>query len=161
MQEIHLKVIGYKQQLLVVAANQLVVSYAVATSQHGFGEEQNSYKTPRGWHEIKEKIGENCPTNTVFVGRKSTGGIYSSELKQQFPERDWILTRILRLSGLEEGKNLSGNVDSFARYIYIHGTPDDVILGVPSSHGCIRMRNRDLIELFDLVKIGTKVLIEE
>lgn len=154
-----IKIIGQEQKLLTYANDQLVKSYLIAASKFGFGEEKNTYKTPRGWHEIKEKIGDDCPINTVFAGRKPTGEIYSAELKLQFPDRDWILTRILWLSGLEEGKNLSGNVDSKERYIYIHGTPDDVILGAPSSHGCIRMRNYDVIELYNLVSIGTKVLI--
>ena len=161
MEKINLiKIISREQKLLSYADGQLVKSYLIATSKFGFGEERDSYKTPRGWHEIKEKIGENCLANTVFVGRKPTSEIYSSKLKLQFPGRDWILTRILWLSGLEEGKNLSGNVDSMQRYIYIHGTPDDVILGAPSSHGCIRMRNYDVIELFAQTSIGTKVLIE-
>jgi len=156
-----IKIIGAEQKLLAYVDGDLIREYVIATSKFGFGEEINTYKTPRGWHEIKEKIGEHCPINTVFIGRQPTGEIYSPELKLQFPDRDWILTRILWLSGLEEGKNLSGNVDSKERYIYIHGTPDDVILGTPSSHGCIRMRNSELVELFDLVRIGTKVLIEE
>lgn len=155
-----IKIIGKEQKLLAYADNHLVKCFSIATSKFDFGEERDSYKTPCGWHEVKEKIGADCPLNTVFVGRKPTGEIYNLELQLQFPQRDWILTRILRLSGLEVGKNLSGNVDSFARYIYIHGTPDNVVLGVPSSHGCIRMRNCDVIELFDLVSIGTKILIE-
>lgn len=154
-----IEIIGSSQKLLAYANDNLIREYVIATSKFGFGEERDSYKTPRGAHEITEKIGENCPINTVFSERRPTGEIYSAELKIQFPERDWILTRILWLGGLEEGKNLAGNVDSKKRYIYIHGTPDDVILGLPSSHGCIRMRNHDVIELFNLVSIGTKVLI--
>jgi len=157
-----LEVIGSKQKLLGYANEiQIIREYNIATSKFGFGERLKSYQTPRGWHEIVEKIGHNCPMNSVFVGRKTTGEIYHADLKRQFPERDWILTRILWLSGLEKGKNLDGEVDTKARYIYIHGTPDDVTLGVPSSHGCMRMHNEDLVDLFDLVDIGTKVLITE
>ena len=154
-----IKIIGQEQKLIAYANGEVIKNYTIATSKFGFGEERDSYKTPRGWHEIKEKIGKNCPVNTVFVGRKPTGEIYTPELKLRFPNRDWILTRILWLSGLEAGKNLSGNIDTMQRYIYIHGTPDDVVLGVPSSHGCIRMHNEDLIELFDSVSAGAKVVI--
>jgi len=156
-----IKIIGQEQKLLAYAQDEIIHEYIIATSKFGFGEKKNSYQTPRGWHEIKEKIGISCPINTVFVGRKPTGEIHTPELHLQFPKRDWILTRILWLGGLEKGKNLLGDVDTKQRYIYIHGTPDSVILGYPSSHGCIRMRNLDLIELFAKVVVGTKVLIGE
>lgn len=106
-------------------------------------------------------IGKGCPPDTVFVGRRPTGEIYSPSLREASPGRDWILTRILWLSGLEPGRNRLGNVDTMRRYIYIHGSPDDVAMGVPGSHGCVRMRNSDIIELFDMVEAGTRVLIEE
>jgi lipoprotein-anchoring transpeptidase ErfK/SrfK len=117
--------------------------------------------TPRGNHVIDEKIGDGCPLNTVFVGRRATGEIYTAELREQQPARDWILTRILWLRGTEPGRNLGANVDSKARYIYIHGTPDETRLSVPGSRGCIRMRNRDIVELYDAVEVGTAVELLE
>ena len=123
-------------------------------------EEINSYKTPRGLHIIRAKIGKDTPINTIFVGRRPTGEIYTSKLAEAHPKRDWILTRILWLSGLEIGKNRFGNVDTMRRYIYIHGTPEVEPMEVPLSHGCIRMHNNELIQLFDMVDIGTKVLIK-
>ncbi|HCU84818.1 MAG TPA: L,D-transpeptidase, partial [Methylophilus sp.] len=117
--------------------------------------------TPLGAHIIRAKIGGGAAENTVFVGRRPTGEIFTPALKEQFPDRDWILTRILWLSGTEPGKNRLGNVDTMQRYIYIHGTPDATVLGVPGSHGCVRMRNADLIELFEQVPVGTTVNICE
>ena len=134
-------------------------SYSVSTSKHGVGEVKGSHKTPRGRHVIRAKIGAGAPPNAVFRGRRPTGEIYTPELKQQFPDRDWILTRILWLSGTEVGRNRLGNVDTMRRYIYIHGMPDSEPLGVPGSIGCIRMRNGDIVELFDLVAPGTPVEI--
>ncbi len=135
--------------------------YAVSTAAKGVGEESGSLCTPRGRHVIRAKIGAGEPENTVFVGRRPTGEIYTSELGTQFPGRDWILTRILWLSGCELGFNRLGNNDTMRRYIYIHGTPDTSRMSIPDSHGCIRMRNADLIELFDLVPVGTVVEIIE
>lgn len=135
----------------------LVKSYPASTSKHGAGEQSGSFKTPRGRHTIRAKIGGGAPQNAVFVGRRPTGEIYSPELARAEPQRDWILTRILWLSGLELGKNRLGSVDTMRRYIYIHGTPDTEPLGVPGSIGCIRMANRDIVELFDLVPVGTRV----
>jgi len=133
--------------------------YSVSTSKHGAGEVRGSQRTPRGKHVIRAKIGAGAPANAVFRGRRPTGEIYTPELKAQFPERDWILTRILWLSGTEVGRNRLGNVDTMRRYIYIHGMPDSEPLGVPGSIGCIRMRNGDIVELFDLVPAGTAVEI--
>lgn len=133
--------------------------YAVSTATNGAGETCGSYCTPRGRHVIRAKIGAGQAENTVFVRRRPTGEIYTPELGAQFPERDWILTRILWLSGCEVGFNRLGKNDTMRRYIYIHGTPDSVQLGISGSHGCIRMRNADLIELFDLVPAGTAVEI--
>ncbi len=110
---------------------------------------------------IYAKIGAHCPADTVFVGRRPTGEIYTPELRAQFPGRDWILTRIVWLAGKEPGKNAGGNVDSWERYIYIHGAPDDVPMGMPGSRGCIRMRNADIIQLFDLIEVGMRVVIVE
>ena len=131
--------------------------YPVSTSKFGGGERAGSYCTPRGRHIIRAKIGREEPANAVFVERRPTGEIYSADLAARFPERDWILTRILWLSGCDRGVNRLGNVDTMRRYIYIHGTPDSVQMGIPGSIGCIRMRNSDIIELFDRVPVGTVV----
>jgi len=150
------------QQLdLLDNAGKLKRCYAVSTAANGVGELSGSYCTPRGKHIIRAKIGAGQPENTVFVGRRPTGEIYTPELGAKFPLRDWILTRILWLSGCEVGFNRLGNNDTMRRYIYIHGTPDSVPLGLPDSHGCIRMRNADLVELFDIVPAGTAVEIIE
>jgi len=133
--------------------------YPVSTAANGAGEMLDSNCTPRGRHLIRAKIGAGQPENTVFKGRRPTGETYTPELGAQFPERDWILTRILWLSGCEVGFNRLGKSDTMRRYIYIHGTPDSAPLGKPGSHGCIRMCNADLIELFDLVTAGTAVEI--
>lgn len=133
--------------------------YPVSTAANGPGELSGSYCTPRGRHVIRAKIGAGQPENTVFVRRRPTGEIYTPELGAEFPGRDWILTRILWLSGCEPGVNRLGPVDTMRRYIYIHGSPDAVEMGVPGSHGCVRMRNSDVIELFDLVETGTPVEI--
>lgn len=135
--------------------------YVISTAANGAGCEKNSGCTPLGQHIIRAKIGAGAPLNAVFVGRRATGEIWSPQLAAQYPQRDWILTRILWLSGAEVGKNRLGNVDSMQRYIYIHGTPDTEPMGVPCSHGCVRMHNQDLIELFDLVEAGTPVVIIE
>jgi len=110
------------------------------TSKHGAGELSGSYCTPRGRHIIRAKIGTGQPVNTVFVGRRPTGEVYSIELLDKYPNRDWILTRILWLSGCEVGFNRLGKVDTMRRYIYIHGSPDSVDMGKPASIGCIRMK---------------------
>lgn len=151
--------IAAQQLELFDDAGRMLRRYAVSTAAKGFGEVRGSYCTPRGKHIVRAKIGAGQPENAVFVRRRPTGEIYTPELGAQFPERDWILTRILWLSGCEIGFNRLGESDTMRRYIYIHGTPDSVQLGIPDSHGCIRMRNADLIELFDLVPIGTAVEI--
>ncbi len=151
--------IATQQLELLDDAGQVLRRYSVSTAANGAGEVCGSYCTPRGKHVIRAKIGAEQPENTVFVRRRPTGEIYTPELGTQFPERDWILTRILWLSGCEPGFNRMGENDTMRRYIYIHGTPDSVQLGAPGSHGCIRMRNADLIELFDLVSAGTAVEI--
>ncbi|MEY3182593.1 MAG: putative L,D-transpeptidase YkuD [Pseudomonadota bacterium] len=147
------------QTLSVLYRDADPIHYPISSGLNGAGETRGSEKTPRGWHIIRAKIGAGKPANTVFVGRRPTGELYSDALAQQYPGRDWILTRILWLSGLELGKNRLGTVDTMQRYIYIHGTPDDTQLGQPGSRGCIRMRNRDLITLFDEVSVGTRLLI--
>lgn len=137
----------------------LLRRYAVSTGGNGVGEESGSFCTPRGRHVIRAKIGAGQPENAVFVRRRPTGEIYTPELGAAHPRRDWILTRILWLSGCEPGYNRLGSCDTMRRYIYLHGTPDSVVLGQPGSHGCVRMRNAELIELFDLVPVGTPVEI--
>jgi lipoprotein-anchoring transpeptidase ErfK/SrfK len=135
--------------------------YAISSAANGVGCEKNSGCTPLGAHIIRAKIGDHQPINAVFVGRRPTGEICTPALMAEFPNRDWILTRILWLSGNEVGKNRLGHVDTMQRYIYIHGTPDVIAVGKPDSHGCIRMRNVDIIELFNRVPVGTSVMIAE
>ncbi len=151
--------IATQQLELLDDAGRVLRRYSVSTAANGAGEVCGSYCTPRGKHVIRAKIGAGQPENTVFARRRPTGEIYTPELGAQFPERDWILTRILWLSGCEPGFNRLGENDTMRRYIYIHGTPDSVQLGTPGSHGCIRMRNADLIELFDMTSAGTVVEI--
>lgn len=134
-------------------------SYAVSTARNGPGELRGSHCTPRGRHIVRAKIGAAAAPNTVFVGRRPTGELWSPELAAEHPGRDWILTRILWLSGCEPGFNRLGDVDTMRRYIYIHGSPDALPMGVPGSIGCVRMRNADIIELFDLVPPRTPVEI--
>lgn len=136
-------------------------SWPVSTAANGPGELSGSGCTPRGEHIVRAKIGAGLPVNTVFVGRRPTGEVYSPELGEREPERDWILSRILWLSGREPGRNRLGERDTMRRYIYIHGTPDQGFVAEPRSHGCIRMRNADLVELFDLVPAYTPVEISE
>ncbi len=150
-----------EQRLQLLHEGNIVMDVTVATAANGPGELQHSECTPRGWHRVRAKVGAGCKPNTVFVGRRPSGEIYSPTLKAVEPERDWMLTRILWLCGLEPGKNRLGKVDSMRRYIYIHGCPDEDVMGVPSSHGCVKMRNDEVIELFDSVPVGTKVLIQE
>lgn len=149
------------QQLTLQSNERLIRQYSISSAKKGVGEQQGSEQTPRGRHLIRAKIGANLPLNTVFKARRPTGEIYSAELAEQSPNRDWILTRILWLSGCEVGKNRGGNCDTMRRYIYIHGTPDSEPMGIPASHGCIRMRNVDLAELFTLTPMYTSVIINE
>jgi L,D-transpeptidase YbiS len=157
---IRLEVSIADQTMRVFDADKLMQEYQISTAKNGTGEQSGSEKTPRGMHIIRAKIGENCPPNTVFIRRRPTGEIYSPALREQFPDRDWILTRILWLSGREPGKNRFGEVDTMRRYIYIHGTPDDVQMGVPGSRGCIRMRNKDITDLFLITPIGAQIEIK-
>ena len=157
----HIEINIGSQMLTVFNEEQQLMTFAVATARKGVGELNGSEQTPRGWHVIRAKIGAEQPVNTVFVARRPTGEIYSPALAAQAPERDWILTRILWLSGLEPGRNRLGTVDTMRRYIYIHGCPDEEPMGIPSSHGCIKMHNQDVIRLYDTVSVGTRVLIQE
>jgi lipoprotein-anchoring transpeptidase ErfK/SrfK len=147
------------QQLSIIDNGQILQSYAVSTARNGAGERRGSECTPTGWHKVRAKIGTGQPLHTVFVGRRPTGEIYSAELGRRNPQRDWILTRILWLGGLEPGKNRYGEVDTAWRYIYIHGCPDELMNGKPESHGCIRMKNTDVLDLFDRVQAGMPVYI--
>jgi L,D-transpeptidase YbiS len=153
--------ISIQDQRMRLILDDKVIEYAISTSKLGIGQQKGSNQTPLGWHKIRAKIGYAEPENTVFIGRRPTGEIYSSALAEQFPKRDWILTRILWLSGCDIGHNRFGNVDSMQRYIYIHGTPDTEPMGVAESHGCIRMRNSDVINLFDALSVGSLIWIQE
>jgi lipoprotein-anchoring transpeptidase ErfK/SrfK len=149
------------QCLYGFADGQLALRLPVSTALNGPGELSGSGCTPRGLHRVRAKIGEGLPAGAVLRGRRWTGERWSAELAAQFPTRDWILSRILWLSGCEPGRNRLGNVDTFRRYIYLHGTPDTEPMGEPRSHGCIRLRNADLIALFPRVPLKCAVRIEE
>ena len=149
------------QTLAFCQDKDIVQQWAVSTALNGTGNQNGSQQTPLGSHRIRAKIGGSQVINTVFSGRRPTGEVYSDELATQNPARDWVLTRILWLCGNEKGRNRFGKVDSMRRYIYIHGTPDTEPMGQPRSHGCVRMRNKDIIELFDLVTTGMEVMITE
>lgn len=148
-----------EQTLELFNNEELVKVYSISTALNGVGCQKDSGQTPLGKHIVRAKIGANAPINSVFVGRRPTGEVFNEQLAQEFPHRDWILSRVLWLSGNEKGVNRLGNVDTMQRYIYIHGTPDSEPIGVPISHGCIRMRNNEIIELFDLIEIQTPVEI--
>ena len=159
--EKHIDVDINKQILTLFEDKSVLSSYAISTAKNGVGQQSGSECTPLGKHVIDSKIGDHAEENSVFVGREETGEIFSEELRKTNPERDWILTRILWLSGQEEGKNRAGEVDTKSRYIYIHGCPDGDSFSLPSSHGCVKMRNKDIIELFMNVDAGTHVFIHE
>ncbi|MGD8911332.1 MAG: L,D-transpeptidase [Candidatus Thiodiazotropha sp.] len=159
MAKLQLRIELSEQRLICSESGGIVKTYPVSTALNGPGELCGSGCTPLGKHRIRLKIGEGCEENTVFVARRPTGERFSRQLAAREPQRDWILTRILWLSGIESGKNRGGDVDTLRRFIYIHGTPDDQPMGEAASHGCIRMRNRDLIDLFDRVDNGTLVEI--
>ncbi|SER08471.1 L,D-transpeptidase catalytic domain [Nitrosomonas sp. Nm51] len=152
----------HRQQLdLVNEDGRFIKHYQISSAKNGVGQQNGSFCTPLGKHTIRAKIGSGQPVNTVFVRRRPTGEIYTPELGKQYPARDWILTRILWLSGCEPGFNRLGPVDTMQRYIYIHGSPDSVEMGKPGSIGCIRISNNDLLELFDQVPAGTQVNITQ
>ena len=153
--------IGKQVLDLLDDSGNLLKRYPISSAKNGVGERNGSFCTPRGRHIVRAKVGANQPINAVFVERRPTGEIYGPDLARRYPERDWILTRILWLSGCEPGYNRLGDVDTMRRAIYIHGTPDHAEMGKPGSHGCIRMRNQDVMELFDLVPIRTLVEIHE
>ena len=150
-----------RQRLRLLDGARAVREYEVSTGANGIGEINGSGCTPRGRHIVRAKIGTRQPAGAVLVRRRPTGEIWSPELHAKFPKRDWILTRILWLSGTEPGRNRLGCVDTFRRYIYLHGTPPATVLGVPGSKGCVRLRNDDIIELFDRVPVGIEVTLHE
>jgi lipoprotein-anchoring transpeptidase ErfK/SrfK len=156
--------IDVAKQILILSSTVETRIYTVSTALNGVGQVEGSECTPLGLHCISEKIGGELPINAVLCGRQPTGEIYDASLALKNPTRDWILTRILWLSGAEEGVNAGTNadginVDSHKRYIYIHGTPDSEPMGEPKSHGCIRMRNQDIVDLFKDVEVGSLVNI--
>ncbi|MEE8055242.1 MAG: L,D-transpeptidase [Gammaproteobacteria bacterium] len=150
-----------RQRLRLRVDEEVVADYVVSTAKNGAGELYDSECTPRGKHVIRAKIGTGYPENAVLVERRATGEIYTSALRKKYPGRDWILTRILWLSGLEAGRNRGGQVDTLRRCVYIHGAPNDVAMGVPGSRGCVRMRNVDILDLYDRVCVSTRVVIIE
>ena len=155
--------ISVARQLLTLFddAGRVLREYRISTGKAGVGELSGSLQTPRGRHRSRAKIGSGAAENTIVVGRRPTGELWSPEFAQRHPGRDWVLTRILWLSGCEPGRNRLGCVDTMRRYIYIHGAPETAEMGTPASHGCIRMRNADIVELFDLVPAYTPVAIRE
>lgn len=144
-------------------------TWPVSSAKAGVGNLRGSQQTPLGWFEVRIKIGEGMAENSVFVGRRATGEIYSEDLATQYPNRDWILTRVLWLTGMQKGLNRrqtgedSAKCDTLSRFIYFHGTPENRLepIGEPHSHGCLRMGNEDLLALFELVSKHTKILIAE
>ena len=155
----HIEVDISEQRLYLIENSLIKASYPISTSKYGEGSIENSFKTPLGKHSIKEMIGEEAEINTIFSSRINTKR--SATIIDQFEDtdNDYVTSRIMWLDGEEDGLNKGGNVDSFRRYIYIHGTHEEGLIGTKASHGCIRMFNYDVIELFNLVNIGTKVLI--
>jgi lipoprotein-anchoring transpeptidase ErfK/SrfK len=153
--------VGKQELVLRDEKGKTLKTYSVSTAKKGVGEKNGSFCTPRGKHIVRAKIGAGQPPNAVFVRRRPTGEIWTSELGAKYPGRDWMLTRILWLSGREPGKNRLGEVDTMRRYIYLHGSPDSAEMGKPGSIGCVRMRNRDIVELFELVPPYTPVEIRE
>lgn len=157
----HIDVSITDQTLTLFDGERVLVTYNISTAANGPGEQEGSNCTPRGRHYVRAKIGTGMPRGAVFRGRRFTGEVWTPELGESHPERDWILSRILWLCGLEPGFNRLGRVDSMRRFIYIHGTPDSEPMGVPASHGCIRMRNDEVMDLFDRVEAGCPVTIHE
>lgn len=150
-----------EQKLYGFKNHKLQLTIPVSTALNGVGEAANSNCTPRGKHQVRAKIGADLPINAVLRGRRWTGEMWSPALNEQYPNRDWILSRILWLSGCEVGFNRLGKIDTFRRYIYLHGTPDTEPMGIAKSHGCIRLRNSDIIQLFDLIPVHCPVEISE
>lgn len=161
LDERHLLIDVDRQTLRLCDGAASLAVYPVSTALNGVGERMGSGCTPRGLHRVRMRIGDGCPPGTVFRGRRPTGEVYDAALGAADPERDWILTRILWLTGCEPGRNRGGCLDTLRRFIYIHGCPDSEPMGVPRSHGCIRMHSRQLIELFDQTPLGTPVMVSQ
>lgn len=158
-QEIHVSV--QNQQLYLIDSGDTLKTYWISTSKYGVGNRSGSNKTPLGEHIIAKKYGDNAPVGTIFKARKNTGAVADIITEARHDGNDYVTTRILWLQGTEPGVNRGPNIDSFQRYIYIHGTHEEGLIGQPASHGCIRMYNCDVIELFELVEVGTPVIISE
>jgi L,D-transpeptidase YbiS len=154
-----LHVSAARQEVVGFNGSKELVRYQVSTAAAGLGCERGSAKTPIGTHRIRAKIGAGCPIGAVFVGRRWTGEQIDPDLLEQYPARDWMLSRALWLQGMDPSVNRGGNVDSLRRHVYFHGTHDEDLIGQAVSYGCVRMRNREIIELFDLVDVGCRVLI--
>ncbi len=137
----------------------MLEAYPVSTSKYGIGNESGSNKTPVGFHRIEDKLGDNEPSGMQFRWKKPTGKVLEIYTDSTDVEDDWVTTRIMHLKGLEEGINTGNNIDSYERHIYIHGTQEEGLVGSPASHGCIRMKNQDVIELYNLVNEGDIVYI--
>lgn len=159
--ELVLAVSVSRQELYLVRGEEVIKAYPVSTSKYGIGNEEGSNKTPLGTHRIYEKVGGGVKIGTIFKACINTGRIAKIYRDSTDVEHDFIITRIMCLEGLELGVNKGEGIDSRDRRIYIHGTPEEGLIGKPASHGCVRMRNDDVIELFDLVKVGTLVEIKE
>ncbi|WP_280539613.1 L,D-transpeptidase [Chromohalobacter sp. 11-W] len=136
-------------------------TFSISSGENGIGQHEGSGQTPVGWHYVRAAIGNGLPAGSVFRGRRPSGEVFSPELARVHPERDWILTRILWLCGLERGVNRGGDVDSQRRYIYLHGTPADQPMGTPASHGCIRLRDETLLAVFEAAPAGTPVWLHD
>lgn len=156
-----LKVSIGSQRLTLFEGRHPLRDWPVSTALNGPGELMDSGCTPRGEHRVKLMIGRGCSSGTVFVGRRPTGEVYGEALAARHPKRDWILSRIIWLTGIQSGYNRGGRCDTLRRFVYIHGCPDSAPMGVPLSHGCVRMRNVDVIELFGLIERGTRVVIAD
>lgn len=150
-----------RQDLVLLKEKDTLAHYPVSTSEYGVGSEAGSNKTPTGKHYVIKKFGEGAPVGTIFESRRNTGKVATIYKSDTNVEEDHVTTRILRLAGLEPGKNRGDGIDSFSRYIYIHGTPEEGLIGQPASHGCIRMNNQDVIELFNMVPEKTLVMIKK
>jgi len=148
------------QRVLCYKDDVLCHSYVCSTAKNGLGEQEGSECTPRGWHTVHRVIGLELEENSVLVGRQWTGELYTPALSATYPERDWILSRIIQLAGMESGRNSGGNVDSLQRFIYFHGTPDSTTLGTPSSKGCVRLNNKDIIQFAQWIKANDKIYIK-
>lgn len=156
----HITVHIESQKLLLHEDDGNIREYSVSTASKGIGQQEGSWQTPLGQHKIRAKIGGEYPLHAVFESRRFTGEIYTPELPEKYPGRtDWILSRILWLSGMEPGYNRLGNVDTMRRYIYIHGSPDTAEMGKPGSRGCIRMHGKDIIDLYDRIEPGILINI--